>query len=164
MEMIIQRSDYEDKIAKQRPKQNEYAPVPKETAVAQQPDPSIETRPGYRAEDVEAEAQRLQAEQQAKEREDYCRQGFSSAHSGVGEYSRQQREMDFNEWAVKCGAKAPYKSPDVVVIDKRDDGYHRTTNPYINKDPYNLGNAHTKNANPKPGTKDPTPQEEQLQK
>ncbi len=129
MDMIIKKRDNEEKIAQHRG----YTTEPGERAVAQQTDPYIETRPGYRAEDIEAEAQRLRAEQQAKEREDYCRQGFSSAHSGVGEYSSLQREMDFNEWAIKCGAAPPYASPDVVIVDRDVDSR------YVNKDPYKLG-------------------------
>ncbi len=163
MDMIIKRSDYEVEIAKQ----HGYTAEPKEPAVAQQTGPIIETRPGYRAEDVEAEAQRVRDEQRAQEREEYCRQGFSSAHSGVGEYSRQQREMDFNEWAVKCGVDPPYKSPDVIIVDKASESR------FVNKDPYNLGGKKpdavwnkkdTGEPPPKPGKEYAKPTVEEIQK
>ncbi len=103
----------------------------------------IETRPGYRAEDILAAEQRQWEQDQARKRQE-CLDGFSSAHSGSGEYSLQQRQMDYNEWAIRCGAEPPYPYPG-GHYDRGPD--HR----YINKDPYHLADPYPRpNPHPRP--------------
>lgn len=128
LDAIIRRAAYEDKMAKQRGVNTDTV------FMSQKPAPAnIETRPGYRPEDIayREQLERLNYENSGgkyaggglMEGNASFSDSFSSAHSGSGRYSRKQKEMEFNEWAIKHGAEAPYKDPDVIIKNGHGHGH-----------------------------------------